>query len=138
MHPEGPMTIPYQPVRSRPAPSPDEPLLLRDTRPWGHFDLLTLNARASVKLLTVQPGGSLSSQRHAERDEWWHVLDSGLSVELDGVSRPCSAGDRVWVPRGTVHRVTNTAREPARFLEIAFGHFDEDDIERLSDDYGRA
>ncbi|MDP9395238.1 MAG: hypothetical protein M3Q27_13765 [Actinomycetota bacterium] len=42
------------------------------------------------------------------------------------------------MPRGTIHRVTNPGGHPARFLEIAFGHVDEDDIERLCDDYGRA
>ena len=50
----------------------------------------------------------------------------------------CSApGDRVLVPAGAVHRLGNSGTEPLRVLEIAFGHFDEDDIERLEDDYAR-
>ncbi|RJK98385.1 cupin domain-containing protein [Vallicoccus soli] len=109
-----------------------------DHRPWGRFELLLLNGRASVKVLTVEPGARLSLQRHARRDEWWQMLDDGLEVEVDGQARAVPRGERAWVPRGAAHRVRNTGDAPARFLEIAFGDFDEDDIERLADDYRRA
>jgi mannose-1-phosphate guanylyltransferase/mannose-6-phosphate isomerase len=33
--------------------------------------------------------------------------------------------------------MANSGNEPGRLLEIAFGYFDEDDIERLQDDYHR-
>jgi len=36
------------------------------------------------------------------------------------------------------HRIENTGREPLFFVEVQLGDsFDEDDIERLEDDYGR-
>jgi mannose-6-phosphate isomerase len=108
-----------------------------DHRPWGRFDLLTLNEQVSVKILTVNPGARLSLQRHEMRDEWWHIMDDGLVVETDGEERQVTAGDRVWIPRGVVHRVRNTEDSVALFVELAFGHFDEDDIERLEDDYAR-
>ena len=108
-----------------------------DHRPWGRFDLLTLNQQVSVKILTVNPGARLSLQRHEMRDEWWHIMGDGLVVEIDGVERQVKAGDRVWIPRGVVHRVRNTEVSIALFVELAFGHFDEDDIERLEDDYAR-
>ena len=44
----------------------------------------------------------------------------------------------MWIPRGATHRVSNPHDVPGRFLEIALGDFDEDDIERLEDDYARA
>jgi hypothetical protein len=31
----------------------------------------------------------------------------------------------------------NSGDQPGRLLEVAFGHFDEADIERLEDDYAR-
>jgi mannose-1-phosphate guanylyltransferase/mannose-6-phosphate isomerase len=43
----------------------------------------------------------------------------------------------VWVPCGATHRLGNIGSEPGRVLEMAFGEFDEDDIERLDDDYAR-
>jgi mannose-6-phosphate isomerase len=98
---------------------------------------LALNTVLSVKILTVHPGCRLSLQRHMRRDEWWHVLDNDLVVEIDGAERAVDVGDRVWIPRGTTHRIANRGTVSARFLELAYGHFDEDDIERLADDFAR-
>ena len=99
--------------------------------------MLALNEQVSVKILMVNPGARLSLQRHEMRDEWWHIMDDGLVVEIDGEERQVKAGDRVWIPRGVVHRVRNTEDSISLFVELAFGHFDEDDIERLEDDYQR-
>ncbi|QIN84362.1 hypothetical protein GBA63_18235 [Rubrobacter tropicus] len=53
--------------------------------------------------------------------------------------------DGVWVrdalatpDRGTVHRLSVESEEPARMLEVPLGEFDEEDIVRLEDAYGRA
>jgi mannose-6-phosphate isomerase len=49
-------------------------------------------------------------------------------------------GDEFLVPAATTHRVSVDSSEtsPAEFLEIATGEFDENDIERFEDKYGRA
>jgi mannose-6-phosphate isomerase-like protein (cupin superfamily) len=108
-----------------------------DERPWGRFERLTLNTTSTVKCITVDPGHRLSLQRHEQRDEWWTVLDMPLDVEIGGESWTALPGERIWIPRGTAHRVANAGSTPGRFLEVAFGHFDEDDIERIHDDYTR-
>jgi mannose-6-phosphate isomerase-like protein (cupin superfamily) len=108
-----------------------------DERPWGRFERFTLNTTSTVKCITVDPGHRLSLQRHELRDEWWTVLDMPLDVEIDGRSWTALPGERIWIPRGTSHRVANAGSTPGRFLEVAFGHFDEDDIERIDDDYTR-
>ena len=107
------------------------------TRPWGRFDQLATNSEVTVKVITVRAGGRLSLQRHDSRDELWHVLDSGLVLTIGGVERAVDAGECVFVPRGTIHRICNSAETAARVVEVAYGQFDEDDIVRLSDDYGR-
>jgi mannose-6-phosphate isomerase len=114
-----------------------EPPVVVDVRPWGHFELLALNAPVSVKIITVEPGQRLSLQTHTGRDEWWTVLDDGLYVEIGDERSTPRRGDRVWIPRGTAHRAGASGHLPARFLEVAFGHFDETDITRLEDDYRR-
>jgi dolichol-phosphate mannosyltransferase len=119
-------------------PSASSPIPVVETRPWGRFELLALNKPVAVKIITVDPGQRLSLQRHTSRDEWWTALDAGLSAEVGGQEYVPAVGDRVWIPRGTTHRVANNGSRPARFLEVAFGHFDEHDIERLEDDYLRA
>lgn len=107
------------------------------TRPWGSFEQFLTNAPASVKIITVAPLQRLSLQRHRDRDELWQVIDGPVTTEVDGVTSVVDRGERVWVPRGAVHRMGNQGDTEVRVLELAFGHFDEDDIERLEDDYAR-
>lgn len=107
------------------------------TRPWGSFEQFLTNAPASVKIITVAPLQRLSLQRHRDRDELWQVIDGPVVTEVDGVTVAASRGERVWVPRGAVHRMSNPGAVDVRVLELAFGHFDEADIQRLEDDYSR-
>jgi hypothetical protein len=46
------------------------------------------------------------------------------------------AGDDVDIPKHGLHRIESN-NETLIFLEIAIGTFDENDIERLDDKYGR-
>jgi mannose-6-phosphate isomerase len=113
------------------------PIPLQSERPWGGFEQLSLNQTSTVKVITVEPGCRLSQQRHEHRSEFWQVLDGPMDIEVDGRSWVAAHGEHVWVPRGSTHRMGNSGSEPTRILEVAFGHFDEDDIERLQDDYAR-
>ncbi len=113
------------------------PQILLEDRPWGGFEKFTSNARTTVKILTVTAGNRLSLQRHIDRDELWIVLDNEVVAEVGEVVEKAQVGERIWIPRGTPHRLENRGTQTARVLEIAFGHFDEGDIERLADDYDR-
>ena len=101
------------------------------------FDLFVANQHCTVKIITIRPGHRLSLQRHRHRDEAWHVLDGRLNVVHGNQAWTAETGDAVWIPRGTTHRMGNSGPTPTRVLEIASGAFDEDDIERLDDDYNR-
>lgn len=113
-----------------------------ETRPWGKFLQFTENENTTVKIIEVKPQQQLSVQRHQNRDELWMALDPGL-VALVGdetvFMTDVEVGiEPVFVPRGTTHSVKNANLvSDARFLEISFGEFDENDIERLRDVYGR-
>jgi mannose-6-phosphate isomerase len=106
-------------------------------RPWGQFQQFVSNETVTVKIITVQPGHRLSLQRHQHRGEMWQVLDVPIDITVDDRQWTAGAGDTVWVPHGAIHRMGNSGTEPGRLLEVAFGHFDESDIERLEDDYAR-
>lgn len=112
--------------------------IFTDDRPWGNFRQFSLNQSTTVKILTVQAGGTLSLQLHRQRDELWCVLDDGLRVEIDGVACDPKPGDELVILRGQTHRLSAPGSPGGRVLEIAFGHFDEADIERIDDIYGRA
>ncbi len=106
-------------------------------KPWGKFQQYTHNLPSTVKVITVRPGGSLSLQYHSYRDELWVVLDPGARVEVgDRVLKPQSE-ETVFIPRRTPHRLSAIGEEPVRILEISLGEFDENDIVRLEDVYGR-
>jgi mannose-6-phosphate isomerase len=110
--------------------------IVEDHRPWGRFRRYTHGEPTTVKLITVEAGQQLSLQRHAHRDELWVMLDPGPLVRIGDDETEAAPGDEFFIPRGTVHRISGGS-QPARFLEVAFGRFDEDDIERLEDRYGR-
>ncbi|WP_307800161.1 phosphomannose isomerase type II C-terminal cupin domain [Actinomadura nitritigenes] len=123
------------------APAPEgvrpEPDVLTERRPWGAFEQFTLNEPSTVKIIYVEPGQRLSLQRHRDRDELWVALDPGAVFEVAGRRTLPEVGERVLIRAGQTHRLGSDG--PAvRVMEIAFGNFDEDDIERLEDSYGRA
>lgn len=124
-------------MTDRSAHADPRPSVVVDHRPWGHFRRYTCGEPTTVKLITVEAGQPLSLQRHAHRDELWIVLDDGLLVQVGDEVTTAVAGDEFYIPRGVVHRVTGGGRA-GRFVEICFGDFDEDDIERLEDRYGRS
>lgn len=113
------------------------PTSVKIEKPWGRFEQYTHNLPCTVKIITVAPGGILSRQYHHQRDELWVVLDPGARVELgEDVFRP-EPEEKLFIPRQTVHRLSATGDDPVRVLEISFGEFDESDIVRLEDIYGR-
>jgi mannose-6-phosphate isomerase len=133
----GPTALDGQVVASDSMLAPGQPHTFVDHRPWGWFEMLSQNQPATVKIITVGPGARLSLQRHRQRDEFWTILDVELLVEVGGREWFAEPGAKVWIPRGTLHRAANMGSRPGRFLELAYGHFDEGDIERLADDYDR-
>ena len=115
----------------------NRPPSVKVEKPWGRFEQYAHNVPCTVKIITVEPGGTLSSQYHHRRDELWVVLDPGAKVEIgDRVLHP-EPEEKLFIPRGTVHRLSCEGERPARILEVSFGEFDEEDIVRLEDAYGR-
>jgi mannose-6-phosphate isomerase len=110
-----------------------------ERRPWGGFEVLSDDPTHKVKRLTVDPGQRLSYQRHAHRSEHWFVVRGEGTVTVDDTASAVAPGSTVDVPLGSAHRIENSGTSPLVFIEVQHGtSFDEDDIERLDDDYGRA
>ncbi len=108
-----------------------------EQRPWGDFDKFSENENSTVKIIAINPGKRLSLQSHAAREELWVALDDNAVAEIDGVKRALAAGELAYVPPNVQHRLAAKEKQ-ARVLEIAFGAFDENDIRRYEDDFGRA
>lgn len=105
-------------------------------KPWGHFDRLILNEVSTVKLLHMEPNAQLSLQYHHNRNEFWRILSGTCKVMLDDKVFEAKAGDEFEIATGVKHRMV-TEGDAVDWLEISFGVFDETDIVRLEDSYGR-
>jgi mannose-6-phosphate isomerase-like protein (cupin superfamily) len=110
----------------------------RTDRPWGAFFVLEDAADAKIKRLVVNPGQRLSLQSHKHRDEHWVVVGGVAEVTLDERVVQLAYGDHVFVKRGTRHRIACIGEVPVEIIEVQVGEsFEEEDITRYSDDYGR-
>jgi mannose-6-phosphate isomerase len=105
-------------------------------KPWGNFKQYTLNEPTTVKILTVEPGQSLSKQSHRMREELWIPLDEGAEMEIGNKKIHPKKEEEIWVPRNSTHRITAKDKQ-VKVLEISFGTFDEADVTRYKDKYGR-
>ena len=105
-------------------------------KPWGRFIQYVLNQPVTVKILEIHAGEEVSYQYHDNRSELWIPLDEGTCIRLeDEILRPKTM-EPVFIPQGAKHQLIGEAQD-YRILEISFGHFDEEDIVRLQDKYGR-
>ncbi len=108
-------------------------------RPWGHYETLHLSERYQVKQIVVDPGASLSLQRHHHRAEHWIVVKGTARVVIDGQVKLLTENESIYVPLGAVHRLENPGLIPLTLIEVQSGSYlGEDDIVRLEDVYARA
>lgn len=109
-----------------------------EDRPWGRFDVLLDNPLFKSKLITVWPGQRLSYQSHNHRREHWIIVEGEGEFTLDDKARSVKAGDYLFIPQGSKHRISNNGKSKLEFVEVQQGtYFGEDDIVRYEDDYGR-
>jgi mannose-6-phosphate isomerase-like protein (cupin superfamily) len=112
------------------------PIPIKQSRPWGNELWIGVDP-VMVKILTVSPHQSLSLQSLKLRDESWFVLSGYGEVQLDGKSVSLTPQSTVAIPRTITHRLS-ASDQPLVILELSYGKFDQNDIIRLKDDYGRA
>ncbi len=106
-------------------------------KPWGHFTTYAENSDGvTVKIVVVDPGQRLSLQYHSKRSERWICLEGEGLAEINRRRQLLRPGQVAEVPAGAKHRL-GAGPLGTKVLEIALGNFDEDDIVRLEDDYGR-
>lgn len=114
--------------------NPSEPY--SEKRPWGEFERFTFNAPSTVKILEIEPGQATSLQMHEKRDEYWHVISGDGTLTIGDEDHAAIPEKNYIVRKNTKHRI-KAGVEALLILEISTGVFDEDDITRLEDDYGR-
>jgi cytidyltransferase-like protein len=109
-------------------------------RQWGYYRVLHEDGKeVKVKELTVEPGKTLSMQRHQHRAEHWFVvegiasvytLDSSTDQELVGTYTKHQA---LHIPKTQWHMLANETNNPLKIVEIQYGtDCVEEDIERAA------
>ena len=117
----------------------DESVLHRKvSRPWGWYDTIDIGDRFKVKRIQVNPGSSLSLQKHSKRAEHWVVVRGLAEVTCDKNIIHLRENESTFIPQGVIHRLANIGSEPLEIIEVQSGiYLGEDDIVRIDDDYGR-
>lgn len=112
---------------------------LKMHRPWGTYQTICRGERFHVKKIVVEPGGTLSLQKHHHRAEHWVVVRGTAEVTLNGSVSTLHENQSTYLPCGSVHRLANPGRIPLELIEVQTGSYlGEDDIVRLEDIYARA
>ena len=110
---------------------------MRVERPWGWFEDLLEAPGYKVKRLLVRRRCQLSLQRHRHRSESWTVVAGNGQLLCDDAWITARPGVMLTIPKGSIHRAQG-GNEDLVILEVQHGEvLNEDDIERLQDDYGR-
>jgi mannose-1-phosphate guanylyltransferase/mannose-1-phosphate guanylyltransferase/mannose-6-phosphate isomerase len=110
--------------------------IYQEERPWGNFRQFTHNIPSTIKIITVKPNESLSLQSHEKRTEFWRTIKGEGIAYIDGEEYNIKDGDEHTI---LVHQKHSLSAGPlgVQVLEIATGDFDENDIVRYQDKYGR-
>jgi cytidyltransferase-like protein len=106
-------------------------------RSWGYYRVLHEVTGMKVKELTVDPGQSLSMQRHQHRAEYWIVsegeciVNSQLSSGYELPPTHLHSHQEYKITVGEWHQLTNPFDVPCKIVEIQYGdRCEEEDIER--------
>ena len=137
------------------------------SRPWGGFlvidesqdqdfvntffdginvETLKIGGKLSSKILIVNPKSKLSWQYHQRRLEIWNVYKGkiGISKSMNNQEKPMTIlneNDQIKIKKGERHRLIGL--EDYALISEIWQHTDpdhpsdENDIVRISDDYGR-
>ena len=111
---------------------------MKEERPWGWYEVIDQGDRFKVKNIEVKPGQRLSLQKHHHRTEHWIVVSGTAEVQLNDSRQLLGENQSTYIPLGCMHRLSNPGKIPLKIIEVQSGaYLEEDDIERLDDDYGR-
>jgi len=107
-------------------------------RPWGSYTVLEKGNRYKIKRVVLNPKARLSLQIHHHRSEHWVVVSGTARVTKGDEVFDVHPNESTFIPISVKHRLENPGIIPLQIIEVQNGDYvEEDDIERLDDDYQR-
>ena len=110
---------------------------ITQTAPWGEMRVFEQNKKVATKIISVKKGDELSLQKHKLRNEFWKVLRGNPLVTIGKMIKTSKPGEEFYIKLDTSHQIS-APNNKVEVLEITDGEFDDKDIIRLKDKYGRA
>lgn len=112
---------------------------MRTEKPWGYEELLEINDKYLLKLLSMNQGCRCSLQYHEHKRETIYVVSGELKILIgssqdDLVEHVVQPGGVITIEPFVVHRME--ALTDSVYLEASTP--ENDDVVRLADDYRRA
>jgi mannose-6-phosphate isomerase len=98
--------------------------------------MLAKNVATTVTLIHLEGGKRHYLQFHYNRAEYWKVIKGPIKVKLEDEERLLQTNESILIPKRAVHNLMGAGTNVIT-LETSIGKFDEGDIVRLQDDYGR-
>lgn len=89
---------------------------------WGSITWLVspssvTGASSTLGEVIINPGQGHDRHTHPEADEVLYIVEgTGVQTVGGGPEFPVSAGDAVWIPKGTEHSTFNTSWRPLRIV----------------------
>jgi len=106
-------------------------------RSWGNwkmykeFNFENSKINAKFKSLTINPGKSISHQKHKNRNEIWLITSGKCEISIDGVKKILQENDVIQILRNQWHLAKNIGNKDLEILEVQYGDkCDEEDIVR--------
>lgn len=103
-----------------------------EARQWGKFKTLYTDGNTvKVKELVVEPGKSLSLQKHENRSEFWVVTNGIATVRIEKQMMELLPGESISIDAGDIHQLENKYGDVLKVLEVQYGKScNEADIQR--------
>ena len=86
---------------------------------WGEYRVLDVGEESLTIKITLHAGHQMNYHSHEYRDEVWNVISGTGRVVVDGLEKPCSAGDIISLPEGCKHTVI--AKSDLQIIEVQIG-----------------
>ena len=127
----------------------DEWKTQKTEREWGYWRVLDDKGTVKAKELVINPGKSLSDQRHFHRSEHWYILEGAMKMDIEASHTHLEHGIEVTtdiskcftvslnqhkthvIHKRDWHKAYNPYEKPCHILEVQYGNkCIEEDIER--------
>jgi mannose-1-phosphate guanylyltransferase/mannose-6-phosphate isomerase len=104
----------------------------RAYRPWGWAEEVTEGNQFQVKRITLNPGASISLQKHDHRAEHWVIVRGTADVVKGHETFTLKKNESTYIPPGVLHQLKNPGTIPLDLIEIRTGSdLRESDVKRV-------